>query len=264
MFSVCIPRVFNNIQTSKIVSTFETLKLGEVAYIESVERQSKTSKPCKMVFVYFNKWYDNTAANNLRKKIEDPNSEAKLIYSDPWHWIILPNESNDKLKIENNITDLAIAKAKNELHVKIQSEMNNKIETLQDEICRIYEELYKREYSPSNDTIPLWDNNTYGTESTMTMSLSDFTPLNIPVNIPSPSYAKIHPEKKKYYDEELNLNSDCSSDCSIDCDVDSDEYEFIDMNENDNTELLEYKKNKFPEINFNDRLWVTTHLCDNL
>ena len=56
MFSVCIPRVFNNIQTSKIVSTFETLKLGEVAYIDSVDRYSRrTNKPSKMVFVYFNK-----------------------------------------------------------------------------------------------------------------------------------------------------------------------------------------------------------------
>ena len=248
MFSVCIPRVFNNIQTSKIVSTFETLKLGEVAYIESVERQSRTSKPCKMVFVYFNKWYDNIAANNLRKKIEDPNSEAKLIYSDPWHWIILPNESNDKLKIENNITDLAIAKAKNELHVKIQSEMNNKIDTLQDEICRIYEELYKREYhhSVEEDTIPLWDNDTssYGTESTM--SISEFTPL---VNIPSTlSYATIHPEEEIYYDESFDLNSDCSNDLDNNC-----------------NDLLETKKNdKFPEITFKDRLWVTTNLCDNL
>ena len=130
------------------------------------------------------------------------------------------------------------------------------ISELEDEISCIYEELYKREYSPSDDTIPLWDNDTYGTESTM--SLSEFSPLSIPVNIPSPSYAIIHPEEEIYYDDVLNLNND---DCN---DVNSDEYEFIDINENDNTELLEYKKNKFPEITFNDRLWVTTHLCDNL
>jgi hypothetical protein len=265
MFSVCIPRVFNNIQTSKIVSTFETLKLGEVAYIDSVDRHSRTSKPCKMVFVYFNKWYDNTAANNLRKKIEDPNCEAKLIYSDPWYWIILPNDSDDKMKIQNNITDLAIAKAKNELHVKIQFDMNKKMSVLEDEISRIYEELYKREYHESNDTTPLWDNDTYGSQSTM--SVSDFTPLVS--ESPEALYAKIHPEEEIYYDnendDELYLNDDCCD--SISCDIDSDDYEFIDMNNNNNNDthqLLKYKKNEFPEITYHDRLWVTTHLCDNL
>jgi len=131
-----------------------------------------------MVFVYFNKWYDNVAANNLRKKIEDPNCEAKLIYSDPWYWIILPNESGDNEKIQNNITDLAIAKTKNELHVKIQSDMNKKMKEMEDEISRIYEELYKREYRESNETthLPLWDNDTYGSQQS-TMTLSDFTHL---------------------------------------------------------------------------------------
>tara|TARA_B100001059_G_scaffold225422_2_gene252612 strand:+ start:1863 stop:2648 length:786 start_codon:yes stop_codon:yes gene_type:complete len=261
MFSVCIPRVFKNIQNSKIVSIFETLKLGEVAYIDSVDRDSRISnKPsCKMVFVYFNKWFDTAAANNLRKKIEDPTSEAKLIYSDPWYWILLPNDSNDKLNIENKINELAIAKAKNDLHVKIQSEMNNKIDTLQDEISRIYEELYKREYHPSveEDTIPLWDNDTYGTHSTM--SISEFTPL---VNIPSTlSYATIHPEEEIYYDESLDLNSDCSNDYSNDR---SNDRRSNDLDNNCN-DLLETKKNdKFPEITFKDRLWVTTNLCDNL
>ena len=190
----------------------------------------------------------------LIKKIEDPNCEAKLIYSDPWYWIILPNDSDDKIKIQNNITDLAIAKAKNEVHVKIQSEMNKKMNNLEDEITRIYEELYKREYSDSNDnynSVPKWNNDIYGTHSTL--SISEFTPLlsrspsSCPSSCPYPSprsYAKIHPEQQNiyyYHDEEI-LNS---------------EYD-------NSTQLPESKKNEFPEITFDDRLWVTTHLCDNL
>ncbi len=99
MFSVCIPRIFNNIPVSKIVSTFESLNLGKVERVDIVQKTGKNNEPIKMAFIHFYKWYNNTAANNLRKKIEDPKYEAKIVYSDPWYWIILPNRSEDDYHI---------------------------------------------------------------------------------------------------------------------------------------------------------------------
>jgi hypothetical protein len=103
MFSVCIPRIFNNIPTSKIVDTFNSLQLGQVESIDIVFKKGNNDKIVKMAFIYFKKWYTNVSATNLRNKIEDPFCEAKLIYDDPWYWIILPNNSVNKItSVTNN------------------------------------------------------------------------------------------------------------------------------------------------------------------
>ena len=46
-----------------------------------------------MVFVHFKEWYSNSAAVHFRERVENPEVDAKLVYDDPWHWIVLPNKS---------------------------------------------------------------------------------------------------------------------------------------------------------------------------
>jgi hypothetical protein len=188
MFSVCIPRIFNNIPTSKIVKTFESLNLGEVESVDIVMKTGKNNEPIKMAFVHFHQWYNNSGANNLRQKIEDPNCEAKLVYDDPWYWIVLPNTSEHKDNVDIN-TNINISK---------------KLEELENEVSCIYEELFQREYMPS--VKPLWDTNTYGNQNPMSIS-----ELDIPLHLP-PRHAKIYPESDTFYDVELDLNSESDDD----------------------------------------------------
>ena len=217
MFSVCIPRIFNNIPTSKIVKTFESLDLGEVESVDIVMKTGKNNEPIKMAFVHFHQWYDNSGANNLRQKIEDPNCEAKLVYDDPWYWIVLPNTSEHKDNININ-TNIDISK---------------KLQELENEVSCIYEELFQREYMPSIK--PLWDTNTYGNQSPMSISELDATPLHLP-----PRHAKIYPENDTFYDVELDLDSESDDD--------------------DLSEITHYDNS---QISYQDKLWMTQNVCDN-
>ena len=215
MFSVCIPRIFNNIPTSKIVKTFESLDLGEVESVDIVMKTGKNNEPIKMAFVHFHQWYDNSGANNLRQKIEDPNCEAKLVYDDPWYWIVLPNTSEHKDNINTNI------------------DISKKLQELENEVSCIYEELFQREYMPS--VKPLWDMNTYGNQTPMSISELDATPLHLP-----PRHSKIYPESDTFYDVELDLDSESDDD--------------------DLSEITHYDNS---QISYQDKLWMTQNVCDN-
>lgn len=93
MTSVYIPRVYGNIPVEFISETFERLGLGVVDNIQKVNRPGNAY----MAFVYFKSWnIENPAAINLAKKVNDPNAQARIVYDDPWYWIILPNTSKSK------------------------------------------------------------------------------------------------------------------------------------------------------------------------
>ena len=90
--SLYIPRVFANITKERVANVFKSLRIGEVSVIDFVPREdSNTGEPYNMAFIHFNEWYDNTASNNFQAKVNDPNTDAKIVYDDPWHWICLPN-----------------------------------------------------------------------------------------------------------------------------------------------------------------------------
>ena len=103
-YSLCIPRIFNNIPDKKITSTFENLNLGKIKDIDIIYKIGRDGSTFKMAFVHFESWnYYNSAAVNLRMQIEDPNMVAKIVYDDPWHWILLPNTSNVANESNNTI-----------------------------------------------------------------------------------------------------------------------------------------------------------------
>ena len=38
-------------------------------------------------------WEDNAATRNIQEKIIDPQQTAKLVYDEPWYWILLKNNN---------------------------------------------------------------------------------------------------------------------------------------------------------------------------
>jgi hypothetical protein len=162
-YSVCIPRIFSNIPNKKIVSTFEVLNLGKVSKLDIVWKTGRDGSSFKMAFVHFSEWNnDNSAAVNFREKVENPNVEAKLIYDDPWYWIVLPNNSNNMREPinTNNETRHGIRYVSddedNNRHTPtyttvlrdVNGWINDRLLHLEEEINCIYEELYQREYIP--------------------------------------------------------------------------------------------------------------------
>ena len=89
--SLYIPRVFENIDEEKIIKTFESLLLGKVNHVDFVTKMDKKSV-YKSAYVHFDYWFKNVAADNLQDKIRK-NKEARIVYDDPWFWVVLENSA---------------------------------------------------------------------------------------------------------------------------------------------------------------------------
>ena len=91
--SLCIPMVFPNITEARILAIFRELNLGEVDHLDIVERQGKDGRTYNRVFVHFKSW--NEEHNEMRTKlIQDESFRFKIIYDDPWFWLIGANRAS--------------------------------------------------------------------------------------------------------------------------------------------------------------------------
>ena len=89
--SLYIPHVFANITKSTIVETFEKLRIGSINRIDFVNKKSKNGN-YNSVYIHFSQWYDNVASRNFQERVLDPNMEARVVYDEPWFWIVLENK----------------------------------------------------------------------------------------------------------------------------------------------------------------------------
>lgn len=83
--SLCIPRAFNNIDTTKVRNVIEDLKLGKISHIDIVQKQSDKGEPYKRIFIHFDKWFWNKDAKLTRQKLI-AGKEIKIVYDEPWFW----------------------------------------------------------------------------------------------------------------------------------------------------------------------------------
>lgn len=100
--SIYIPRVYANLSTEFVADTFESLNLGVVDRVEAVPRPG--DKTTYMAFVYFASWNtENKAAVHLAQRINTPGGpQARIVYDDPWYWILLPNKSAKPSKSDDD------------------------------------------------------------------------------------------------------------------------------------------------------------------
>ena len=89
--SLYIPHVFANITKNKIVETFEKLRIGSINRIDFLNKKSNKSN-YNAVYIHFSEWYDNIASRNFQERVLDPNMEARVVYDEPWFWIVLENK----------------------------------------------------------------------------------------------------------------------------------------------------------------------------
>jgi hypothetical protein len=96
--SLCIPRVFNNINESRIRHVFDELGLGNIHHIDVIERKNEKGEPFKRVYIHFDKWFWNEDAQAVRRKLIT-GKEIKIVYDNPWFWKVSANKwtpPNDK------------------------------------------------------------------------------------------------------------------------------------------------------------------------
>ena len=234
VFSVCIPRIFHNIPNKKIVSTFEILKLGKVKNMDIVWKTGRDGSSFKMAFIHFSEWnMSSLAARNFRDQIEDPSVDAKLVYDDPWYWLVLPNNSTTIINSYKTGSTYSIPTSLD----NISEMINERITNLEDELNCVYEELYQREYIPVKYRSECEWNHDIETGSIDDTYMPNMSPMTIDeldcssdttndnttygdvdeLHMP-PNYAKVYPEDESLFsysqdtfeEEELSFDTDAN------------------------------------------------------
>jgi hypothetical protein len=91
--SLYIPHVFANISKDEVINIFESLRIGKVSNIDFVIKMGDHSQQYNAAYIHFEYWHDNTAARNFQERVLNPAKEARIVYDDPWYWIVLENKA---------------------------------------------------------------------------------------------------------------------------------------------------------------------------
>ena len=83
--SLCIPRVFSNIDEKRIRRIFDELNMGDIERVDIVNVQGEKGEKFNRVFIHFKRWLKNTTADMARDKLLN-GKEIKIIYDEPWFW----------------------------------------------------------------------------------------------------------------------------------------------------------------------------------
>ena len=83
--SVCIPRVFNNIDESRVRRVFAQLGLAVINRVDFIVKKNDKGESFKRVYVHFEKWLWTPGAQEARRKLIT-GKEIKIVYDDPWFW----------------------------------------------------------------------------------------------------------------------------------------------------------------------------------
>jgi hypothetical protein len=127
--SLYIAHVFPNIHKKKIAQLFEKMFLASIKGIDFVVKIGKDGKPYNSAYIHIESWFDTTAAKHFQEKIRS-NSEALLVYDEPWYWIVNENKSPEK----SRFIQKAQEETQKEVNDMIMSEMLIMLDSLED-IC---------------------------------------------------------------------------------------------------------------------------------
>jgi len=91
--SLYIPHIFANISKTEVAEEFEYQDIGKVSNIDFILKTGQDGKPYNAAYIHFERWFDTPTAANFQSKVLDPSKEARLMYEDPWYWIVLENKA---------------------------------------------------------------------------------------------------------------------------------------------------------------------------
>jgi hypothetical protein len=108
--SLYIPRVFSNVSSKRIAAIFHNLDLGRVRKIDMIPRVNPNGDDYNMVFIHMWEWYENQNSYNFQERVLAGNGGARIVYDDPWFWIVLKNatpKTDAQLVLEEKIEKIA-------------------------------------------------------------------------------------------------------------------------------------------------------------
>ena len=97
--SLYIPRVFANISKERVKNVFEDLKIGKVSAIDFISKMCGQLK-YNAAYIHFEYWCDNNVSRNFQERVLDASREARIVYDDPWFWIVLENKAKKHISAD--------------------------------------------------------------------------------------------------------------------------------------------------------------------
>jgi hypothetical protein len=91
--SLYIPHIFANFSKEYVAKVFEDNEIGQVKNIDFVSKIGHDGKPFNAAYIHFDHWINNISAHNFQDRVIDQNKEARIMYEDPWFWIVLENKA---------------------------------------------------------------------------------------------------------------------------------------------------------------------------
>lgn len=93
IMSLYIPHVFRNIDEARIVRVFDSLSIGKIKHIDFVAKTSKDGASYNAAYIHLECWHDTVISKTFQERVKNPDKKARLIYDEPWYWIVLENRS---------------------------------------------------------------------------------------------------------------------------------------------------------------------------
>jgi hypothetical protein len=83
--------MFANITEARVSKVFSTLLLGEVHHVDFVPKTDKNGKNYNAAYIHFAFWNETDTVAHFQERVTNPDKEARLVYDEPWFWIVLEN-----------------------------------------------------------------------------------------------------------------------------------------------------------------------------
>jgi hypothetical protein len=91
--SLYIPHIFANYTKEDVAKVFDDLNIGKVKNIDFVSKMSPDGKFYNAAYIHFEEWYNTITTRNFQARVLDASKEARVMYEEPWYWIVLENKA---------------------------------------------------------------------------------------------------------------------------------------------------------------------------
>ena len=105
--SLFIPHIFANYRKEDVVKVFEDKQIGKVNHIDYIKKFNKGTD-YYAAYIHFEYWYENAEAVKLNRDVLDTQKEARIMYEEPWYWIVLENKTPQKMNTKSGDRKLRI------------------------------------------------------------------------------------------------------------------------------------------------------------
>lgn len=121
--SFYIPRVHRNTTEDNIGYVFHNQGICEVSQVDLCDNSETIANTplCFSAFVHVKQWYNTPASENLRERIVCKEKTAKVVYNDPYFWVLMPNLSDKSARTEQDVLQYHLERLADEVeHIKSQ------------------------------------------------------------------------------------------------------------------------------------------------